>query len=1316
MTSESTNTLDPSDYSAGSDVSTSGYARTSTGSARLGQLKQAGQRCARQLERLPGRGGHVPSLDKRIVALRPGLPTDEYRLLSAALREVRKFQVQLREHPRVKDVKGQPTPRVIAIARAYVNASDAQFREADIAAFIAGFQEVEALQMDELWALLPSLKYSLLEGAAEERFDLLEITSSLHRAKESQWNDWFEDASTVHQALLADAVYGSMEFESREMYRQSVGELAKCSRRSELDVARTALAMSASVDPSINDERALARRTHVGFFLVAEGLPYLQQELQARLPWKLRLRRFILAYPTAFYLIGVELLTILIVIFLLGGLENLTPIVAGLLLLVLPSTQAAVDFMNSLVTALVRARPLPKLDLSEGIPEDCTTLVAIPTLLLNPKQVRNLVLDLEIRYLANEDPQLYFALVTDSSDSLQETNEQVEIDSNVQLCIQLIESLNERYGSDGRQPFLLLHRHRVYNASEKRWMGWERKRGKLLDLNQLMRGGFDSFPIKIGNHAVLQQVRYVITLDSDTQLPRDSARRLVGTMAHPLNQAVIDPESRMVVEGYGILQPRIGISIDSASRSRLAAIYSGQTGFDIYTRAISDVYQDLFGEGSFTGKGIYEVDAFVDALQQRFPENALLSHDLLEGAYARAGLVSDIELVDDYPSHFSAYSRRKHRWVRGDWQIFRWLLSVVPNYHGRLITNPISLISRWKIVDNLRRSLIEPATLVLFLAGWLYLPGKPAFWTLASILMILLPVYSNLIFTFLHMPFGGPQFRVWAVETAHRFLKEHVIAAFNLVFLLHQALLSIDAIGRSVLRVFITKKRLLEWETAAEAESAVRRKATVDVYLGWSPIIALALGAIVWKLRPEAAPVAWPILGLWALAPVLSAWLNRAPRSKDARINERDGDFLHEQAGRIWKYFQQWSTESTHWLIPDHVCEDGRVAMRLSPTNVGLLLNARIAALHLGLIEIPDFIQQTKQTLSTLDSLEKHHGHLFNWYDIETCKPIQPFFVSTVDSGNLAACLWTLKQAALAFTEQGEVSEEAKRELQSIAEISGRLVRNMDFSFLYNPRKKVLSVGYNTATNQQESACYDLLASESRIASFIAVAKGDVPQKAWFHLGRAHVLREGRRVLLSWTGTMFEYLMPVLWMRHHVGTITDSSIRAAVDIQIRFGRRQRTPWGISESAYISEGDDYGYAPFGVPALGLKVTEPRRLVVAPYASFLALEVSPVAAVRNLRAMARDGWDGKYGLYEAADYRKGAEPELVRSWMAHHLGMSLLAITNVISEEPFRRYFHSTPEVMATELLLHERVPRSALPDPTPDNEPQTEGLISPAHAL
>jgi len=1218
---------------------------------------------------------------------------DNFRLIFSCEKEARTLSFRLGRFPVLIDSHGAETPRILMLARTYLDQAAQSYSEPAFAAFVEGYQEIAALDMQEIWALRAALLLELIDRLAESAASVWPaIVASLKRISESSWKEFFESVSYAHKILSRDpaGAYLRMDYDSRERYREALTELARYSPLTECEIAGAVVDFCEHAVSVSDGSRAAVRRTHVGYYLLDRGRARLETIIEYRPTLVERIPHFIRKHPTVFYLAGIELLTLAIVFAILYKLDSITPAYAGLMLLVLPATYAAVDFINNLVGFLIPPRALPKLDFSEGVPDDCATMIAVPSLLLNEAQVHDLALDLEIRFLANRDRNLHFALLTDPPDSVQP---QDEADSLVELCSSLIEGLNQRYKSEGRSPFFLFHRHRAYNEAEGRWMGWERKRGKLLDFNKLLRGAFDAFPVKVGDLSVLPSIRYVITLDSDTQLPRDSAARLIAAMAHPLNQAVVDPRTHIVAEGYGILQPRVGISIQSASRSRLAALYSGQSGFDIYSRAISDVYQDLFGEGIFTGKGIYEVDTLREVLEGRFPENSLLSHDLIEGAYARAALVSDIDVVDDYPSHFSAYSRRKHRWVRGDWQIMRWILARVPDYYGRMIPNPIRLISQWKILDNLRRSLLEPGLVLLLLSAWLWLPGSAAYWTAATLFLWFIPVISGLFFGLARIPDNRRELAAWAREIGRTFRDNLAVAVCSLIFLLHQALISSDAIIRTIARVFVTRRKLLEWETAAEAESADRPKSTVDLYMEWTPWISATLAAVISLVRPEALVAAAPLLTLWIGSSAFSRWLDRRPQAGHSKLAKEEVQLLRESADRIWRYFHDWSSSSTHWLIPDFVAETGHVELKLSPTNLGMLLNARIAGLHLGTTTLAEFIFETRRTLDTIVALPKHRGHLFNWYDINTLEPMPPLFVSSVDSGNLVASLWTLKQAALSFARESVVkrglTKDMSAELKAIAETCDALVRETDFQFLYQKSKRMLSIGYDVGASRLEAATYDLLASEARTAYFVAIAKGDIPQESWFRLGRSHTLVRGDRVLLSWTGTMFEYLMPVLWMRHYPDTVVDRSVKVVARAQREYARRKGIPWGISECSFLENNAcGFGYGAFGVPELAIKRHDANTLVVSPYSSFLAASIDPQAAVDNLRQLQNFGWLGRYGFYEAIDYTRGGG-EAIRIWMAHHQGMSLLSLANFLHDGVVQRWFHADPRVQATELLLHEK---------------------------
>jgi cyclic beta-1,2-glucan synthetase len=1392
---------------------------------------------------------------------------DNIHLLSSELGSAcEAFKVR-QKTPHVRTANGAIVPRVAALAEAFLAETADQFSGKNFTAYVEGFQRQTVLKTKELWMLIPALKLVLLEKIAllssqavvdpAGSYGVGICVRSLREVSQTTWKDVLEPLILPDHILRQDpaGAYSRMDLDSRDLYRAKLVDIAEHSDFGEMEVAAEVLALAREARQRTEaDPRVAVRCSHVGYYLLGEGTTLLHQRVGFTPPFSQRISAMLRKYPDEFYLTAVLLITLVmmsvVVLSLIAPQSSLGLLLFSMLALFLPCSQAAVQLTNYFITSLLRPQILPKLDLSEGVPDDCITLVAVPSLLLDEVQVRRLVDDLEVRFLGNHDRNLHFALLTDLPDSRSEPREG---DPLVDLCSELIDGLNEKYAGHGMGSFLLFHRHRIYNPREKVWMGWERKRGKLMDLNRLLRNQYDSFPVKVGALSILSQVRFVITLDSDTDLPRGSAQRMIGTLAHPLNQAIIDAEKNIVVAGYGILQPRVGVSVQSSARSRLASIYSGETGFDIYTRAISDVYQDLYGEGIFAGKGIYEVDTVRQVLDRRFPRNALLSHDLIEGAYARAGLASDIEVIEDYPSHYSAYNRRKHRWLRGDWQIAGWLLAHVPDESGKQVVNPISISAQWKILDNLRRSLVEPATLVLLVLGWLVLPGSPLLWTLATIAILFAPSWCEFLFELMRTAIDRKS--AIARDALDALIATDINVCLTLTFLAHQMLISLDAVVRTLVRRMVTQQRLLQWETAAEAEIGGHRRTWLDAYLDWTPALAFGLGLLVWFVRRSALSAALPILLLWASSKLFSQWLNRPPRPLRSAVARKDELLLRRTALRTWRYFAEFSTEEHNWLVPDNVQEEpASIAPRISPTNLGFLLNARQVACEFGYLTIPEFAQQTMRTLATVSKLRLYRGHLLNWYDTRSLAPLTPELVSAVDSGNLVASLWTLQQGCLDLLERPllqttasegfldhlrtlvdlralsrkrfsafqrdikrkkwlpylltdadgvlermrEASAKSKhskdaqwfseqvrlrlhnvrqtvsayapwllpefallwddpeiksnstrdlpalermpdfidaltvrlrcvtqsahaiahkslyqrleamlpearsnavrliQDLRTIARNAGDFANEMDFRFLLNQRK-LLSIGFDVKSQQVHPACYDLLATESRIAAFIAIAKDDIRQETWFQLGRPHALEHGRPVLLSWTGTMFEYLMPLIWMRTYPNTLLERSSRAAVRSQQAYVERRGIPWGISESAYFrtDEAGNYQYYAFGVPNLALSKGELNALVISPYSSFLALHVCASEALKNLHRMSRDGWMGSFGFYEAADFTPARRRsrlhryELVRCWMAHHQGMSLLSIANFLHDGVIQRWFHSDPRVQATELLLHEK---------------------------
>jgi cellobiose phosphorylase len=1255
------------------------------------------------------------------------------------------------------------------------------------------------------------------------------------------WRRFVEKHSLVDHVLRRDpaGVYERMDFATRDEYRHSVEEIAKDSRRLEVEVAELAVECA---EDSVGRFGKDDRRAHVGFHLVDEGRAGL--ESKARTPWTIYLRpdRLIRRHPLAFYLGGIGIVTVAGTLYLApflhtAGLKG-APWILCLAALVLGLSQLGVSILNWLAPFLVAPRRLPRMDYSEGLAPECRTMVVIPTLLTERAGADRLLESLEIHHLANRDSRLHFALLTDFKDA---TTEETEEDAALIRRVRAgIDRLNRAHGAT---RFFLFHRPRRWNAQEGVWMGYERKRGKLGQFNALLRGrGRESFSEVVGDESVLPEIRFVITLDTDTQLPLDTARRLVGTIAHPLNRPRTDPATGIVTAGYGILQPRVGVSLPSAGRSWFVKLVTGDAGIDPYTRTVSDVYQDVFNEGSFIGKGIYDVDAFENAVEGRFPENTILSHDLIESVHARSALVSDVELYEEHPSRYNADIRRRHRWIRGDWQVAPWLFSRVPGAGGRSIPNPLSWLSRWKLFDNLRRSLV-PASLMFLLLSVCFLAPLQA--GLASIVVagvVLLPVVLSFLSDVVRQPRDArPGLHV--VSAFRRGGRQFAQAGLTLAFLPYDAWMSLDAVIRTLVRLLWTRRRLLEWQTASDAEGTARADLLGFVRAMWiAPTIGLVSLAALLSVGAGGA-VLWmaPLALSWVLAPWLAWWISLPLDVSQPEFSHSQRTFLRRTARRTWLFFEELVTAQEHWLPPDNFQETPhpRTARRTSPTNMGVALLSTLAARDFGYLSVGRMMQRIGDSLGSMEGLERHRGHFLNWYSTETREPLLPRYVSTVDSGNLAGHLVTLSagllemidrpvyqpaifdglrdslelaiegrkrdetwQATFAlldappgtlaeaivrleqllrmvgtlrdtlepdsgegpawldrfenecreharelrvFTAPGEDLPSPKeggegtmpgahrpnptlREVASLepaapgpgSEHGGRAaaarallhqleglarrctrMAEMDFGFLFDTERKLFTIGYNVSDRRRDASFYDLLASEARLCSYFCVARGLVNQEHWFLLGRLLGEVDGEPVLMSWSGSMFEYLMPLLVMPTYDNTLLDRTYRSAVAAQVRYGRSLGIPWGISESGYqaIDVHGNYQYRAFGVPGLGFKRGLADDIVVAPYASMLALMVDPLGACENLQALAREGCVGRFGFYEAVDYTATRLPPgqtrvLIRSFMAHHQGMGLLALDNVLLGGPMPRRFLTHPWFKATELLLQERMPHSA----------------------
>jgi cyclic beta-1,2-glucan synthetase len=1132
--------------------------------------------------------------------------------------------------------------------------------------------------------------------------------TSLRTISRLDWKDFVESQSATEKLLREDPSghYPSMTFGTRDHYRHIVEHIAKRVKQPEEEIASEALALAKLADPSD------VRHAHVGYFLVEKGRMVLEEKVAYTPPPGERVYRWIQRHPNTLYFGGITLFTMLalaVIMEVIEGAPVTTQVIIALVSLI-PASEIGISIINQLITMLMPPRLMSKLELrDDGIPEEYMTAVVVPTLLASVHVVEEALEHLEVQYLANRDPNLQFAILSDFTDS--PTEHRAGDEEILAAAASGIKSLNARYGLAGEDVFFLFHRPRLWNPKQGVWMGWERKRGKLAQFNKFLRGeARDAFSTIIGDTSRLSFIRYVITLDSDTVLPRDVAQLLVGTIAHPLNRAQYDPKVGRVTQGYGIIQPRVGVALTSAHRSYFASIHSGHPGVDPYTTAVSDVYQDLYGEGSFTGKGIYDVDAFEEATHGRFPENTLLSHDLIEGTYTRAGLATDVEVYDDYPARYLTFTRRKHRWIRGDWQLLGWLTGTVPGPDGPM-PNRLSALSRWKIFDNLRRSLVEIFQLAMLITGWLLLPTGVIQWTGIVLVAIAFPWLFSLTVSLLRPP-RDQSWLAYYLAVGRDAITNAQQLALALAFLPHQAVVSADAILRTLYRLFISHRKLLEWQTASQVERAMGVGSQIETWRKMWPVTALclALGTLIGLHVTVGAAsssderflfvmATLPLVLAWMASPSIAFALSSPAILGEVHLTEGERTASLRYAKLHWMYFEKFVNEETHWLAPDNFQEDPEpiLALRTSPTNIGLQLLSTVSAVDLGFITRSDMIDRVEKVFRSLERMRRFHGHFFNWYDLNELRVLEPAYVSTVDSGNFAGHLIALKQACYEMMKDPSCTELDAKRLRAIAERAHAYAVEMDFRFLYDDKRKLFTIGYHIGSNTVDNSYYDLLASESRLASFIAVAKDDVSVDHWFRLGRSLTAAAGTRTLLSWSGSMFEYLMPALVMQTFPFTLLDQTHKGSVKRQIAYGAERGVPWGVSECAYAVRDrlHTYQYRGFGVPDLALKRGLSKELVVAPYATVLAMLVEPRQSLKNLAALEAEGALGPFGFRDALDYTRpapGSRKTIVCTFMAHHIGMSIVALNNALNRQIWPRRFHLDPLVRSAELVLQERIPR------------------------
>ncbi len=1301
------------------------------------------------------------------------------------------------------------------------------------------------------------------------------VITSMRLMSEIDWAEFFESVSLVDETLRVESEFAAMDFPTRDRYRHAIEDLAIGSGHTQMEVTRRAIRLAQAAGEPLGSGDEIGREQDPGYYLIAGGRRILERDLGFRPPVRDWFVRATAAAGIGGYLGSIALVTgFLLALLLLGAVGSEAPVSALLalaLFALVPASDAAVVLVNRVVTDQFAPQALPGLELRAGVPTRLRTLVAVPTLLSTQTEIEEQIERLEIHYLAGSDGDLCFALISDWPDS--ETETASDDDELLAAARDGLAELNRRHGpAPSGERFLLFHRRRVWNQGERRWMGWERKRGKLHELNRLLRGATDTSFVIAGDRAkaVPSGVRYVITLDADTRLPRGVARRLVGKLAHPLNRPRLDPRTGRVSEGYAVLQPRVTPSLPMGRGGSLfQRIFSGPGGLDPYAFTVSDVYQDLFGQGSYTGKGIYDVDVFEAALSGRVPESTLLSHDLFEGIFAGAGLASDIEVIEEHPARYDVAAARQHRWARGDWQLLPWIFGRGRDASGSPGRRAIPWIGRWKMLDNLRRSLSAPTAVVALVAGWTLPLASPGAWSGFIVATLATPAFLPFFLGLVPRRLGiSKRSHLLAVGADLALALRQV--AFLAILLAHQAWLMTDAIVRTLWRLLF-RRRLLEWVTAAQASLGPRLD-LLGFYrrMGGAVVLAVATAipvAVAWR---GSWRVAAPFLVAWLLSPAVACWASRAPPVGGRNpISAADARSLRIVARRTWRFFETFVTPADNMLPPDNFQEDPVpvVAHRTSPTNLGLYLLSTVSACDFGWLGTVDTAERLEAALASMARLERFRGHFYNWYDTQDLRSLDPKYVSSVDSGNLAGHLIALDRACrerldgplvnpqwsagiadaldlareslrtladdrhsetvtwkqleealdqvaallaappgtiagvaerlLALTERvntaadiartliGDRGDDAGSDLgywvealrtsiqsherdhallapwadgdeddaaleplaasmPGLAELPGRcedaierlageaephsakiaaygrsaraaralairiasigdraraLVAAMDFGFLFDGQRQLLSIGYRMTDGMLDPSCYDLLASEARLASFVAIAKGDVPVRHWFRLGRALTPVDRGSALISWSGSMFEYLMPSLVMRAPAGSLLERTSLLVVRRQQKYGSERGVPWGVSESAYNARDLEftYQYSNFGVPGLGLKRGLGEDAVVAPYATALAAMVDSGAAVRNLARLEAAGGRGRFGWYEALDYTPtrlpdGAAVAVVRAYMAHHQGMTVVAVANALFDGVMRARFHAEPMIQATELLLQERTPR------------------------
>ena len=1184
------------------------------------------------------------------------------------------------------------------------------------------------------------------EVIKKEHFDIavkkVSIGNSITSIKTIQrinFLEIFEKINGVEEILKQDPanVYSKMDNNTKDYYRNKIKEMSKKTKISEIYIAKKILQLA-------KDNENEGKKSHIGYYIIDKGIEKTYQELQYKTSKSMSNKTKQKVYVAVNLILSLAL-SIIISSILNVYIKNIGIYILNVLIFLIPSSEIIIQIIQYILSKIVKPKPIPKIDFSKGIDEENTCMVIIPTIIKNKEKVKELINKLEVYYIANKSKNIYFTLLGDCSESsIKEEKSDNEV---IETGIKLTEELNKKYSEENNFPiFNFIYRKREWNSKEKCYLGWERKRGMITQFNEYILGHEEN---KFRVNTIEQfkdcipQIKYVITLDADTDLVLNSAFELVGAMAHILNKPVIDEGKNVVIEGYGIIQPRIGINLDITYKTLFTQIFAGAGGIDSYTNAISDLYQDNFGEGIFTGKGIYDLNVFSKVLKSAIPENTVLSHDLLEGCYLRCGLATDIMLMDGYPTKYNSFMNRLSRWIRGDWQISRWLRKNVVDKKG-IIANPLNCISKYKILDNLRRSLIEITAMLslvfLLLIGRIY-EFKIYPFVIISIVAV---VISNILEIFNDL--------VLKKEGEHKQKKfSPRISGYKGIFLRiliaigvlpYKAYVSLIAIAKTIYRKCISHKKLLEWMTSEEAEKQAKNNATSYVKQMWFNI---ACGVITILISLSIPSILGLILGIiWLLAPFMMCYISKERKEIKPieNLNQTEKDYLLEIGEKTWEFFKKYINKENNYLMTDNY-QEGRkekIVNRTSSTNIGLSILAIISSYDLKYSSLEDAIELLDKVLISVDSLQKWNGHLYNWYNTKTKEPLRPRYISTVDSGNFIGYLYVTKSFlenvnnrinvvrnnlnnketitheiedyVFKYEEQNEIKSEMEQnnekivkiqnKIEEMLEIVNRIIDSTDFTHLYSEQHQIFSIGYNIEENKLTDSYYDLLASEARQASIVAIAKKDISAKHWNHLSRTLTVLDKYKGLISWSGTAFEYLMPNINIPKYKGSLLDESCNFMIMSQMKYAEHLNIPWGISETAFNLKDlhSNYQYKAFGIPWLGLKRGLADEMVVSTYGSVLAINDRPKEVIKNLKNLEEYGMYSKYGFYESLDFtpervRKGKKAEVVKTYMAHHQGLILLSINNLFNNNILQKRFAENPEIQAITILLQETMPEKAI---------------------